>query len=98
MCRKIKKALTGGRDTLEEHRRLGAVIEKDMVFELLKQHLVESDAELQRIYDDYTSGKMTSGELKEIACEKMTAFMQAFSAGLEKARKQAHALRFVRFK
>ena len=98
VCRKIKKALTGGRDTLEEHRRLGAVIEKDMVFELLKQHLVESDAELQRIYDDYTSGKMTSGELKEIACEKMAAFMQAFSAGLEKARKQAHALRFVRFK
>jgi len=36
-CAKIKRALTGGRDTLEEHRRLGAVVEKDMVFELLKQ-------------------------------------------------------------
>jgi len=48
-CKKIKRAVTGGRDTLEEHRRLGAVIEKDMVFELMKQHLIEDDKELDKI-------------------------------------------------
>ncbi len=85
-CAKIKRALTGGRDTLEEHRRLGAVIEKDMVFELLKQHLVEDDGELQEIYDAYKSGRMTSGELKEIACEKITVFMKNLQERMAEAK------------
>lgn len=97
VCKKIKKAVTGGRDTLEEHRKLGAIIEKDMVFELLKQHLVEDDKELENIYSDYKSGKMTSGELKEIAIERITLFMESFNEKLEKARKAVDKLNFVRF-
>lgn len=95
---RIKKALSGGRDTLEEHRKLGAIIERDMVFELMKQHLVEDDKEVDRIYNDYKSGKMTSGELKEIACTKMEKFMDNFVKGLERARKQINRLNFVKFK
>ena len=95
-CRKIKRAVTGGRDTLEEHRRLGAVIEKDMVFELLKLHLIESDEELARIHDAYKAGKMTSGELKEIACEKITGFMQDLEQGIKKARKSIGQLKFIK--
>lgn len=96
--KKIKRALTGGRDTLEEHRKLGAVIEKDMVFELMKQHLVEDDKELDKIYNEYKSGKMTSGELKEIACDKMEEFMNGFVKGVEKAMKGIDKLKFVKFK
>jgi tryptophanyl-tRNA synthetase len=96
--KKIKRALSGGRDTLEEHRKKGAIIEKDMVFELMKQHLVEDDKELNKIYKDYKSGKMTSGELKEIACDKMEKFMNSFVKGVEKARKQIGRLKFVKFK
>jgi len=95
-CKKIKKALTGGRDTLEEHRRLGPVMERDMVFELLKQHLVEDDDELNKIYTEYSMGKMTSGEIKEIACLKLTEFMQHFTEGLEKARKNIDELHFLK--
>ena len=95
--KKIKKAVTGGRDTLEEHRKLGAVIEKDMVFELMKQHLVEDDKELDVIYKKYKSGKMTSGELKEIACSKMEKFMNDFVKGIEKAKKQITKLKFVKY-
>ena len=98
VCKKIMKALTGGRDTLEEHRRLGAVIEKDMVFELLKQHLVEDDKELDRIYNEYKSGRMTSGELKLLACEKITKFMDDLTKNIEKARKNIDSLHFVKFK
>ncbi len=96
--KKIMRALTGGRDTLEEHRRLGAVIEKDMVFELMKQHLVEDDGELDDIYKKYKSGKMTSGELKELAVEKMEKFMIEFVKGIEDARKHIDRLNFVKFK
>ena len=96
--RKVKNALSGGRDTLEEHRRLGAIIEKDMTFELMKQHLVEDDNELNKIYHEYKSGKMTSGELKEIACQKMEEFMKNFVKGIEQARKHVDGLNFVKFK
>jgi tryptophanyl-tRNA synthetase len=96
--KKIMRALSGGRDTLKEHRKLGATIEKDMVFELMKQHLVEDDRELNKIYKAYKSGKMTSGELKKIACSKMEKFMNNLNKGIEKARKQISKLKFVKFK
>jgi tryptophanyl-tRNA synthetase len=97
-CKKIRKAVTGGRKTLEEHKRLGAEIEKDMVFELLKQHLIEDDKELERIYLEYKSGKLASNELKEIACEKITIFMNKFNSNLEKARDNMHKVKFVDFR
>ncbi|MBI2545666.1 tryptophan--tRNA ligase [Candidatus Woesearchaeota archaeon] len=95
-CKKIKRALSGGRDTLEEHRKLGAEIERDMPFELLKQHLIEDDAELAEIYKDYKSGKLTSGEIKEIACEKITEFMHNLEKGIKEARSKISELKFVK--
>jgi tryptophanyl-tRNA synthetase len=95
--KKIMKALTGGRATIEEQRRLGAEVEKDMVFELLKQHLVDDDDELQEIYNDYTTGKMLSGELKLLACEKMEKFMNDFNHKLEIAKKEMHKVKILTF-
>ncbi len=95
-CRKIRKALSGGRDTLEEHRKLGAIVEKDMAFELLKQHLIEDDKELDRIYKEYKSGKMTSGEIKEITCKKMIEFMHNLERGIREARKRISELKFIK--
>jgi len=97
VAKKIQKAVTGGRKTLEEQRKLGAEVEKDMVFELLKMHLIENDTKLDRIYEQYKTGQMLSSELKAIAIEKMTAFMNDFTEELEKARKQVDKLNFVRF-
>ena len=96
--RKIRNALSGGRDTLDEHRKHGAIMEKDMIFELMKQHFVEDDEELDKIYHEYKSGRMTSGELKEIACNKMEEFMGNLVKGIEHARKHIDKLNFVKFK
>jgi len=93
----IKSAVTGGRKTAEEQRKLGAEIEKDMVYELLKQHLVESDHELQKIHDDYKSGKMLSGELKQIAVEKMTTFLKKFNEDMEMYRSKIDDVKFLTF-
>lgn len=73
--KKIDKAKTGGRDTLEEHREKGAKIEDDMVFELLAFHLIDDDSELKRIREEYISGEMLSGELKQIAKQKIENFL-----------------------
>ncbi|MFH1440413.1 MAG: tryptophan--tRNA ligase [Candidatus Woesearchaeota archaeon] len=95
--KKIMKAVTGGRETLELHRKLGAEVEKCMVFEMLKQHLVEDDKELDKIYKEYKSGKMTSGEIKQLCCEKMESFLKDFTKNIDKARKQVDKLKFIRF-
>ena len=96
MTKKLQRAVTGGGTTLEEHRKKGADIKKDMVFELLKQHLIESDTELQKIYDNYSSGDMLSSEIKQIAIEKMTAFMNVFEKDLKKAQKIVPKLTFIK--
>jgi tryptophanyl-tRNA synthetase len=93
----IKGAVTGGRKTAEEQRKLGAEIKKDMVYELLKQHLVESDHELQKIHDDYKSGKMLSGELKQIAVEKMNTFLKKFNEDVEMYRTKIDDVTFLTF-
>lgn len=72
---KIDQAKTGGKDSLEEHREKGADIEEDMVFELLAFHLIKDDEELARIREEYESGEMLSGELKQIAKEKVEEFL-----------------------
>ena len=95
-CKKIKRAMSGGRDTLQEQRRLGAIVEKDMAFELLKQHLIEDDDELDKIYGQYRSGKITSGEVKDIACEKIVSYMKKLQAGIKEARMNAERLNFVK--
>lgn len=72
---KIDQAKTGGQDSLEEHREKGADIEEDMVFELLAFHLIDDDSELDRIRQEYTSGEMLSGELKQIAKNRIEDFL-----------------------
>jgi tryptophanyl-tRNA synthetase len=96
-AKKIQKAVTGGRKTLDEQRKLGAEVEKDMVFELLKMHLIEDDNKLDIIYQQYKTGQMLSSELKAIAIEKMAAFMDDFVKELDKARKNIGKLNFVSF-
>ncbi|MDP4012414.1 MAG: tryptophan--tRNA ligase [Candidatus Nanoarchaeia archaeon] len=87
IIKRLMKAKTGGRQTLEEHRRLGGEPEKCMIFELLKQHLIEDDKELKKVYNAYKSGKMTSMEIKQLGIEKMTEFMHDFEKKLKKAQK-----------
>jgi len=93
--KKIRKALSGARKSLSDHRKYGAIPEKDMSFQLLMQHFIEDDKELKRIYEEYKSGKMTTGELKDITCEKLTEFMKDFEKKMEKAKKIVPKLNFI---
>ncbi len=74
---KIKKyAFSGGRDTLEEHRRHGGNPDVDVSFQYLKYLFEPDDAKLHKIYQEYKSGTMTSGELKQIAIDKINVFLK----------------------
>ncbi|MBT4114637.1 tryptophan--tRNA ligase [Candidatus Woesearchaeota archaeon] len=85
-CRKIKKkAFTGGRNTPEEQRQLGGQPDICKVYELYKFGLIEDDKELTELYKRCAGGKLMCGDCKNLACKKMTAFLNQH----HKKRKQA---------
>lgn len=62
--KKINKyAFSGGRDTVEEHREKGGDCEVDVSFMYL-QFFMEDDDKLESLRQQYSSGKMLTGELK----------------------------------
>ncbi|MFH1802379.1 MAG: tryptophan--tRNA ligase [archaeon] len=74
--KKIKKyAFSGGRDTLEEHRKLGGNPDVDVSFQYLKFLFEEDDRKLAKIEADYRYGKMLTSELKNIVITKINKFL-----------------------
>ncbi|MFH1072548.1 MAG: tryptophan--tRNA ligase [Nanoarchaeota archaeon] len=85
---KIRKyAFSGGRDTLKEHREKGGNPDIDVAYQYLT-FFEEDDAKLKRTYDAYKSGKLLSGELKQILIDKLNVFLKEHQKRREKARKQ----------
>lgn len=74
--KKLRNALTGGRATAEEQKRLGGEPEKCVVFEFYAYHLIESDAELKKLEEDCRSGKMLCGSCKRYASELLAEFLK----------------------
>ncbi|MBI5066357.1 tryptophan--tRNA ligase [Candidatus Woesearchaeota archaeon] len=80
-----KYAFSGGRSTLEEQRKLGGNPDIDVSYQWLT-FFEEDDAKLKKIYDDYKSGKLLSGELKAILIEKLNTFLAEHQKRREKAK------------
>ena len=81
------KAKTGGKETIEEQKKLGGMPEDCMVFELFKQHLIEDDKELDKIYFDCKKGKIVCGDCKKKCAKLMEKFMNDFIKKFKKAKK-----------
>jgi tryptophanyl-tRNA synthetase len=87
--KKINKyAFSGGQPTVEEHRKLGGNPDIDVSYQYLRIFFEPDDKKLKRIYDDYKSGKMLTGELKAILIEKVTEFLKSHQQKREKAKGQ----------
>ncbi|XP_077321350.1 tryptophan--tRNA ligase, cytoplasmic-like [Lithobates pipiens] len=78
-----KHAFSGGRDTIEEHRKHGGNCEVDVCFMYLTFFL-EDDEKLEKIRQDYSSGALLTGELKKILIETL----QPMIAELQERRRQ----------
>jgi tryptophanyl-tRNA synthetase len=87
--RKIKKyAFSGGQKTVDEHRKKGGDPDKDVSFQYLRMFFEPDDKKLQKIYEDYKSGKLLTSELKEILIKKVNAFLKEHQRRRKRARKQ----------
>lgn len=62
---------------IEEHRKLGGRTDVDVSYQYIS-YFLEDDEELQKIHDDYESGKMLTGELKKLAINTIWGYMNKF--------------------
>ncbi len=83
-----KHAFSGGKSTLEEHRKLGGNPDIDIPYQYLRMFFEPDDKKLQKIHDDYKSGKMLSGEIKQILIDKVNDFLKQHQKNRELAKKQ----------
>lgn len=75
----MKYAFSGGRDTMEEQRKFGANPDVDFAFNTYR--MLEPDvATASKIYNEYKSGQILSGEMKMIAYEKIVDFFEALNS------------------
>jgi len=84
--RKLFRALTGGRATAEEQRKLGGIPETCSVYHMDLYHLIPDDNELNKIYTACRTGELLCGQCKTIAWEKLAKFLEEHQKKLEKAK------------
>jgi len=76
--KKVKNALTGGRMTVEEQKRLGGEPDKCSIFLLNLFHLVEDDRELEEIRKACREGRLLCGPCKKATLDRVWAFLKDF--------------------
>jgi len=91
--KKIQKAFTGGRPSVEEHRRLGGIPEICKVCELLKFHQ-PNKKKYEKTVEEFRSGRMLSGELKQVAVEHFKDFLESHQAKRADNMKKAEKIVF----
>lgn len=75
----MKYAFSGGQTTIEEQRKLGANPDVDFAFNTYR--MLEPDiSTASKIYDEYKSGQILSGEMKMMAYEKIVDFFELLNS------------------
>lgn len=73
-------AYSGGQSSLEAHRREGGDPDVDVAFQYLAAFFEDDDAELARLAREYRAGDLLSGDLKDVAAERISNFLDAHQA------------------
>ncbi|MDA4126651.1 MAG: tryptophan--tRNA ligase [Thaumarchaeota archaeon] len=74
---KISHAFTGGRDTVEEQRRLGARADICPVYDLYRFHFAKDDEHVERVYHECTTGIRLCGECKQEVIGLVKTFLES---------------------
>lgn len=90
----MKYAFSGGQPTIELHRRLGGNPDIDVSFQWLYMFFEPDDNEIKRIEEEYRSGKLLTGELKEILINKINDFLERHRAKREEAKELIHVFKY----
>lgn len=89
--KKINKyAFSGGKTSVEEHKKFGGDPDIDVSYQWLRIMFEPDDTKLKKIREDYISGSLLSGELKAILIERVNKFLKRHQELREKAKDRLH--------
>lgn len=74
--RKVLSAFTGGRDTVEEQRRMGGRPDRCPIYDLYRFHFADDDEHVERVYSECTKGTRLCGECKQEANGLVRKFLE----------------------
>ena len=87
-----KYAFSGGQTTLEEHRKKGGNPDIDVCFQYLRMFFEPNDKKLAEIYEDYKSGKLSTGDLKKYTIDKINTILKEHQKKFIKSKKEVERM------
>lgn len=75
--KKVMKAVTGGRETLEEQKKLGGQPNKCPVYDYYKYFFESDDSKLKERFDECKSGKLLCGTCKGELAKRIQRFIKS---------------------
>jgi tryptophanyl-tRNA synthetase len=88
----VLEAFTGGRDTIEEQRRLGGRADVCPVYDLYRFHFGLNDEHVMRVYDECVGGTRMCGECKQEAAGLVKKFLEQHHKKRDSLKKDAQEL------
>jgi tryptophanyl-tRNA synthetase len=90
--RKLRRAFTGGRTSVEEQRRLGATPEVCSIWALWRTRFADTPEKFEQLTRDCRSGALLCGDCKGELIERVHAFYREHAKAREKVRDSAESL------
>ena len=85
--KKINKyAFSGGRADVATHRRLGGDTQVDVSYQYMRMFFEPDDHIMEEVREGYESGRMLTGELKQMLVDRMVRYMEAHRARRDSVR------------
>lgn len=81
-----RHAFSGGQATIQEHRKLGGDPDVDVPFQWLYMFFEPDDKQIEKIRSEYKTGRLLTGELKDLLVQKVTGFLREHRLRREKAK------------
>ena len=91
-AKRVRSAFTGGRDTVEEQRRLGGRPGICPVYDLYPFHFAKDDEHVERVHRECTKGIRLCGECKQEAAGLVKTFLEDHHRRRESLMKDAKEL------
>lgn len=89
----MKYAFSGGRETAEEQRELGANPDVDFAFNVYRM-LQPDTSKTDKIYKQYKGGEILSGEMKQLAADEINELLESLKPKREEAERNFNSYLF----